>query len=135
MKKTITTLVLLLAFIFGTNAQPPQQKRLSVDKFLKKMTEDLDLNADQQSQIKPLLETEMKERRKHFEERKKLRDSGERPSKEERKQMMQERIKKEKEMNAKMKNILSEEQFVKFLAIKKELREKRMQKRKTNNKQ
>ena len=134
MKNSISIVALLFIFSWSSNAQPAQQKKQSAHKILKKLTKELDLTIGQQREVKPLLENEIKARKKHFEERKRMRESGKRPSKEGRKQMMHEKAKNEKEITAKMKNILSEDQFARFLALKKEEREKRMQKRKTNNK-
>lgn len=130
MKNSISIVALLFIFSWSSNAQPLQQKKQSAHKILKKLTKELDLTAGQQRQVKPLLENEIKGRKKHFEERKRMRACGKRPSKEDRKQMMQEKAKNEKEMTAKMKNILSEDQFSRFLALKKEERKKKNAKKK-----
>ena len=130
MKKITAILVFVFAFTIITNAQQQKRGKLSADNIMNKMTKDLALNLDQQSQIKPLIEKEFKERKEMSEKRKEMRESGERPSKVQREKMRELRVAKEKEMNDTMKSILTEDQFLKYQQLKKEQKEKRGQKRK-----
>ncbi|MDB2385440.1 hypothetical protein N9V96_03095 [Polaribacter sp.] len=125
MKKVITVLVFAFICSIATNAQPPKREKMSVDKVLTKMTKDLDLSEAQQNEIKQLLQAQEDEVKASMEERKKLRDSGERPSKEMRQKMRKEREAKEKEMDAKLESILTDDQFEKYQKEKEERKEKR----------
>lgn len=80
----------------------------------KKMTLHLDLTEAQQKEIYELNLENAKERKAKAEELKKLRANDEKPSKEDRFKMMNERLDKQIAMKKKMKSILSEEQFKKF---------------------
>ncbi|OAD45736.1 hypothetical protein [Polaribacter atrinae] len=119
MKKIVTILVLVIAFTFTAQAQRNGGKP-STEKMLKKMTTDLNLTADQQNEIKPLLEEQMADRQASMEKRKAQQDSGEKPSKEERQQLNAERKEKAAAFNTKMESILDKEQFAKFEAMAKE---------------
>ncbi|QXP64408.1 Spy/CpxP family protein refolding chaperone [Polaribacter sp. HaHaR_3_91] len=116
MKNIVTILVLVIAFTFTAQAQKKGGKP-STEKMLKKMTIDLNLTADQQNEIKPLLEEQMADRQASMEKRKALQDSGEKPSKEERQQLNAERKEKAAAFNTKMESILDKEQFAKFEAM------------------
>jgi len=129
MKKIITILVLAVAFTFSVQAQKKGGK-VSAEKMLKKMTADLNLTADQQSKIKPLLVAQIAERKAMNEKRKALKESGEKPSKEVRKKQRAERLAKETEMNTKMAEILDADQLAKYNLIAKERKEKAKQKTK-----
>ncbi len=82
----------------------------------KKMTLDLDLTASQQKQIEKLNLENAKDRKAKMEARQaKMKDGkGEKPSKEERLAMMNERLDKQMEMKKKMKQILNVDQFEKW---------------------
>ena len=82
----------------------------------KKMTLALDLTASQQKQVQALQLENAKARKAKMEERQaKMKDGkAERPSKEERFAMMNERLDNKMEMKEKMKKILNEEQFAKW---------------------
>ena len=82
----------------------------------KKMTLDLDLTASQQKQVEKLQLEKAKERKAKMEARQaKMKDAkGEKPSKEERLAMMNERLDKQMEMKKKMKQILNADQFEKW---------------------
>lgn len=125
MKKITTILVFVFAFTITTNAQQQKRGKLSVDKIMKKMTKDLELTSEQQLQIKPIVKKEFKERKAMLEKRKEMRESGERPTKAQRKEMRELRTTKEKEMDEKMKGVLNEEQFTKYKQLQKEQQEKR----------
>lgn len=123
MKNIITIIVLVFAFTFTAQAQK-KGKKPSAEKMLKKMTKDLNLTEDQQSKIKPLLEAQIADRKAMNENRKANKDSGQKPSKEERKQLRKDRMEKETAFNAEMANILDEEQLAIFEANAKEKKEK-----------
>ncbi len=82
----------------------------------KKMTLDLDLTEAQQKQVEKLNLENAKERKAKMEARQaKMKDGkGEKPSKEERLIIMNERLDKQMEMKKKLKNILNEEQLKKW---------------------
>lgn len=123
MKNLVTILVLVFAFTFTAQAQKKGGKP-SVEKMLKKMTKELSLTEAQQSKIKPLLETQMADRKLMGEKRKAMKESGQKPSKEERKQLRKDMMTKQTAMKAKMASILNKEQLVKFEAIAKDRKEK-----------
>ena len=125
MKKLIPILLLVFAFTLNTQSQRKERK-VSVDKMLKKMTKDLNLTEAQQSKIKPLLEAQIADRKALNKKRKAMKEAGEKPSREERMKMRKERMKSETAMNTKMATILDKDQLVKF----KELAKKRKQKTK-----
>lgn len=125
MKKLIPILLLVFAFTLNTQSQRKERK-VSVDKMLKKMTKDLNLTEAQQSKIKPLLEAQIADRKALNKKRKAMKEAGEKPSREERMKMRKERMKSETAMNTKMATILNKDQLVKF----KELAKKRKQKTK-----
>lgn len=132
MKKIATIIVLIFAFTFTAQAQKRGGKP-SAEKMLKKMTKELNLTEAQQSKIKPLLETQIADRKAMNEIRKASKDSGQKPSKEERKQQREVRMEKEAAFNTEMASILDKEQLVKFEEIAKERKEKgkdRMKKKK-----
>lgn len=95
---------------------------------VKKMTLDLDLSAKQQNEIKTILLENAKLRETKIAEMKKRKESGEKPSKEERLKMENERLDNQIEMKKKMKAILSEEQMKKW-EEKQERREEKMKSR------
>jgi biopolymer transport protein ExbB/TolQ len=122
MKKIITVLVLTIAFSFTTQAQKKGGKN-PVDRMLKKMTTDLSLSNAQQKEIEPLLIAQMEDRKELAKNRKAMMDSGEKPSKEARNKMREERETKEAAMNTKMSQILDKEQFEKYQKMAKEIKE------------
>ena len=119
MKNIVTILVFVLAFTFTAQAQKKGGKP-SAEKMLKKITKDLSLSEDQQSKIKPLLEGQMADRKAAMEKRKATQESGEKPSKEERKQLNADRKEKAAAFNTEMASILDKDQFAKFEAMAKE---------------
>jgi uncharacterized membrane protein len=119
MKKIVTILVLVFAFTFTTQAQKRRGKP-SAEKMLTKMTKDLNLTEAQQSKIKPLLEEQFAERALMNEQRKAIKESGQKPSKEEHKLQRDNRTAKETALNTKFANILDTEQLAKYKAMAKE---------------
>ena len=80
----------------------------------KKMTLKLDLTEAQQKEIYAINLANAQDRKAKTAQLKKLREGNEKPSKEDRYNMMNERLDKQIAMKKKMKSILSEEQFKKF---------------------
>ncbi|WP_405608942.1 hypothetical protein [Polaribacter sp. Asnod1-A03] len=122
MKKIASILVLVIAVTFTTQAQKKrgqkgpkftteQQSTLAV----KKMALTLDLSEKQQNQIKPILMTQMEERKAEMEKRKANKDEPrQRPTADQMFAMQNKRLDNQIMMKNKMKDILNEEQFEKF---------------------
>ncbi|WP_374399548.1 hypothetical protein [Flavobacterium sp.] len=89
---------------------PEQQSELHV----KKMTLDLDLDAQQQKEVKTIFLEQAKKREAKMAEMKAKREKGEKPSADERFEMKNEMLDNQIEMKAKMKKILKPEQFKKW---------------------
>jgi len=119
MKKTITILVLVLAFTLTTQAQKREGKRGAdnIENMLTKWTTDLSLTEEQQTQIKPLLVAKIEENKKLQESRKEQQDSGERPTREDREKMRAESDAKEAAFTDKLATILDKEQLEKYKEI------------------
>lgn len=116
MKNIVTLLVLVFAFTFTAQAQKKEGKP-SVEKMLKKLTKDLDLTDAQQNKIKPLLAKQLADNKAAMAQRKAVKDSGEKPSKDERQQLRKDRMAKQAAFKTKMATILNKEQLVKFEEI------------------
>ncbi|MBE0391482.1 hypothetical protein [Flavobacterium sp. PL002] len=93
---------------------PTQQNEL----MLKKMTLQLDLNAKQQEQMKPIIADKTAKRDAMMKEREQNKDSKVKPTKDERFAMKTKMLDEQIAMKAKMKTILSAEQFTKWDAMK-----------------
>ena len=89
---------------------PEQQSELHV----KKMTLDLDLDAQQQKEVKTIFLEQAKKREAKMAEMKAKREKGEKPSADERFEMKNEMLDNQIEMKAKMKKILKPEQYKKW---------------------
>lgn len=104
----------------GQRAQMEAMKDLSPEEIAtlqtKKMTLHLDLNEAQQKKVETLFLEEAKLRKTKMEERKAIKESGERKTitKEDKYKMMNERLDRQIEMKQKMKSILNDEQFEKW---------------------
>lgn len=118
----------------------PQRERLTPeqrnDRQLKKLTSELNLDANQQTQIKQLLTDRSANAEKFREDRKSRKDNGTKPTTEE-KAAFKKQIMDEKTANdTKMKSILNADQYKKWTSIQDEKREKakeKMKDRKDNN--
>lgn len=120
--KKLALVVVLISGI-SLNAQryggdSPNMKDLSPQEVAtlqtKKMTLALDLDQKQQTKVQSLLLTNATERKNKMEERKANKEEGNRPSKEERFAMQNERLDHMIAQKAAMKEILSQEQFEKW---------------------
>ena len=78
------------------------------------MTLDLDLDAQQQKEVKTILLEQAKKREAKMAEMKAKREKGEKPSADERFEMKNEMLDNQIEMKAKMKKILKPEQYKKW---------------------
>jgi hypothetical protein len=96
---------------------PEQRNQLT----LKKMTLDLDLTAQQQEQIKPIIEEQSAKREAMRAARK---ANQEQPTTEERAAMKNKMLDEQIAMKDKMKNMLSAEQFEKWNAMKEKQRQR-----------
>lgn len=102
----------------------------------KKMTLHLDLNESQQKEIKKLNLENALSRKAKIEAHKAQKESGnmEKPSKEVRLKMMNDRLDRQIEMKAKMKKILNAEQFKKWEKSQEEMKNKHHRKHKEKRK-
>lgn len=89
---------------------PEQQTELQV----KKMTLDLDLDAQQQKEIKSILLEQAKKRETKMAEMKAKRENGEKPTSDERFETRNQMLDNQIEHKAKMKKILTPEQYKKW---------------------
>ena len=105
----------------GKDISPEQRTEMQV----KKMTKDLDLNEKQQIQVKELLNAQKKDRDQMMAKRKEMKETAEKPTKEQRAEMKAEMDKKDAAMDAKMKTILTGDQYKKWEATKEERKEKK----------
>ena len=126
MKNLVT--IIVLVFTFTAQAQKSEGQH-SAEKILNKMTEELNLTETQQSKIKPLLEAQIADRKAMSEKRKAAKESEQKPSKEERRQLRQDMMDKATAMNTKIESILTTEQLVKFEISAKERKENRKKKK------
>jgi protein CpxP len=112
----------------------PQRERLTPeqrnDRQLKKLTSELNLDANQQAQVKQLLADKSAKAEKFKEDRKSKKENGTSLTTEDkvafRKQMLDEKAAND----AKMKSILNDDQYKKWTAVKDENREKAKEKMK-----
>ncbi|KQB40320.1 hypothetical protein [Flavobacterium aquidurense] len=103
----------------------PEQRN---EKQLKKITSELNLDANQQVQVKQLLAERSAKAEKLREERKNRKDSNTKPTAAE-KEAFKNELKAEKDANdAKMKAILNADQYKKWTAIQEEKRDKAKEK-------
>lgn len=120
MKKQMLTLV-LLAFIFSINAQPPKPKHKpnftteqKVELAVKKMTLALDLNAKQQNDLKPIITKQIENREAAMKKMKAMRDEEKKPTSDELYAMANQKLDAQIAFKNSMKSILTDEQFAKF---------------------
>ncbi|WP_299016219.1 hypothetical protein [uncultured Polaribacter sp.] len=128
MKKIISVFLLVVFVNLGVNSQNQRKKvslKQQVERTLKRMTTQLELSKDQQEKIKPLLLTQLKDRRKMMQKRKQMQTSGVKLSKQERKLLRENRLEKEQDMQKSMQSILTEEQYAQFLKMKEKQKQKR----------
>ncbi|WP_374175153.1 hypothetical protein [Flavobacterium tructae] len=118
----------------------PQKERLTPeqrnDRQLKKLTSELNLDANQQTQIKQLLADRSANAEKFREDRKNRKDNGTKLTTEQKAAFKQQMADEKTANDAKMKSILNADQYKKWASIQDEKREKakeKMKDRKDNN--
>ncbi|URC14681.1 MULTISPECIES: hypothetical protein [unclassified Flavobacterium] len=118
----------------------PQRERLTPeqrnDRQLKKLTSELNLDANQQTQIKQLLADRSANAEKFREDRKNRKDNGTKLTTEQKAAFKQQMADEKTANDAKMKSILNADQYKKWTSIQDEKREKakeKMKDRKDNN--
>ena len=118
----------------------PQRERLTPeqrnDRQLKKLTSELNLDANQQTQIKQLLADRSANAEKFREDRKNRKDNGTKLTTEQKAAFKQQMADEKTANDTKMKSILNADQYKKWTSIQDEKREKakeKMKDRKDNN--
>ncbi|WP_339889536.1 DUF4890 domain-containing protein [uncultured Flavobacterium sp.] len=104
----------------GKEMSPEQRTEMQV----KKLTKDLDLNEKQQKEVKELLNTQKEDRSEMMEKRKEMKETAEKATKEQRAEMKAKMDKKKEAIDAKMKSILTDDQYKKWEATKEDRNEK-----------
>ena len=126
MKKLILVIALTLSSLTfaqnrkGQEMSPEQQAEIQT----KRMTLDLDLNSNQQKEVKSIFLEQAKKREALRAEMKAKRESGEKASADERYNKENEILEDQIALKAKMKKVLSPEQMVKWEAKQEERKEK-----------
>ena len=131
MKKLILALAIMISGLSfaqpgGKEKRNPEQM---IEKQVKEMTTSLNLSDKQQNEIKTLLTEQSKKREAKRNEMKIARESGKKPSDEQKAEMKKRMIDEQLDVKTKMKKILTEEQAKKWEENRKvkgkEMREKR----------
>jgi len=126
MKKIVSILILLVSISVFAQDRNQSKKDLSNDEMAalgaKRLAMQLDLTTEQETKLKAVyldrIESQKELKKEHLEEKKKL--------KEERGEMREDRMKVNEEMKSELKDILTEEQYLKW----EQLQEKRRKGRK-----
>lgn len=135
----VTALLLLSACTFaqekmGNESNPHRKGHLQHEEReairLKKLTSELNLDAKQQEQIKVFMSEQKAKREAFMKERMANKEAEKEPTKEELKARREKMQGAKKEMDEKLKSILTPEQFTKWSAIKEEAKDKMKEKRK-----
>ena len=117
MKKLILAIALVMTTLTFAQDRKQGREKLTPEQqtelHVKKMTLDLDLDAQQQKEVKTILLEQAKKREAKMAEMKAKREKGEKPSADERFEMKNEMLDNQIEMKAKMKKILKPEQYKK----------------------
>lgn len=118
MKKLILAIALVMTTLTFAQDRKQGREKLTPEQqtelHVKKMTLDLDLDAQQQKEVKTILLEQAKKREAKMAEMKAKREKGEKPSADERFEMKNEMLDNQIEMKAKMKKILKPEQYKKW---------------------
>ena len=136
MRKIASILVLVFVFTITAQAQKKERKhpkeKLSTEQqttlVVKKMTLALDLTNAQQRKVKPLITTQISDKKAMKAKRKAAKESKKRPTADERYEMANARLDKQIAFKKAMKEILNAEQFAKFEKMKKHRKGKKMKK-------
>lgn len=138
MKKLFIAALLFVGMVsFAQDATQPvkqQRERLTPEqrneKQLKKLTTELNLDANQQVQVGKLLADRSAKAQKHMEMRKARKDSNVKPTAEEKAALKKEIMDEKTATEAQMKSILNADQYKKWTAMRDENKEKMKEKMK-----
>ena len=118
MKKIIGFLVFVISISTSVNAQKEKKERMTVEQqtelAVKKMALKLDLTDSQQRRVKPLLAEQINEKKELRCKRKAMKESGKKPSADERYAVANSRLNKLIAFKTEMKSILNEKQYERF---------------------
>ncbi|WP_435261784.1 hypothetical protein [Tenacibaculum sp. nBUS_03] len=118
MKKIIGFLVFVISISTSVHAQKEKKERMTAEQqtelAVKKMTLKLDLTNSQQRRIKPLLAEQINEKKQLRSKRKAMKESGKKPSANERYAISNSRLNKLIAFKNEMKSILNEKQYERF---------------------
>ncbi|WP_431165946.1 hypothetical protein [Tenacibaculum halocynthiae] len=130
MKKIIGFLVFAISISTSVNAQKEKKERMTVEQqselAVKKMALKLDLTDSQQRRVKPLLAEQINDKKELRSKRKAMKESGKKPSADERYAVANSRLNKLIAFKTEMKSILNEKQYERF----EKMTAKKMHKRK-----
>ncbi|RKR09169.1 hypothetical protein C8C83_0785 [Flavobacterium sp. 90] len=144
MKKLFIAALLFIgvaSFAQEADQKPPREQRERLtpeqrsDKQLKKLTSELNLDANQQAQVKQLLADRNAKAEKFKETRKAKKDSDVKPTAAEKEAFKKEVIAERDANDAKMKSILNADQYTKWKAIQEENKDKAREKMKEYKKE
>ena len=118
MKKLILAIALVMTTLTFAQDRKQGREKLTPEQqtelHVKKMTLDLDLDAQQQKEVKTILLEQAKKREAKMAEMKAKREKGEKPSADEKFEMKNKMLDNQIENKAQMKKILKPEQFAKW---------------------
>jgi len=141
MKKLIIITLLIVGMSSFAQNRKERPERYMMEKLspeqrnqlmLKKMTLELDLNAKQQKQVEQIIAEKSAKREAMRAERKAKKEDGKMPTADERFVMKNRMLDEQIAMKAKMKNILSPEQFEKWNSLKEKHQDRRGDRRDRN---
>lgn len=144
LKKQIMKKLFIAALLFvgvASFAQDADQKREKLtpeqrsEKQLQRLTSELSLNANQQSQVKQLLAERSAKAEKFKEARQAKKDSDVKPTAAEREVFKKEMLAEKEANDAKMKSILTADQYTKWHALQEKNKEKAREKMKEYKKE
>ncbi|OUL63394.1 hypothetical protein [Flavobacterium sp. AJR] len=139
MKKLFITALLFVGMVSfaqdATTTTPKQQKERFTpeqrnEKHLKKLTTELNLDANQQAQVGKLLAEKSAKSQKYMETRKARKDSNAKPTAEEKAALKKEMMDEKTATETQMKSILNADQYKKWTAMREENKEKMKEKMK-----
>ena len=139
MKKLILIAFLLVGITSFAQEKMEGQNRMSPEQRdqmrVKKLTAELNLTSAQQQQMSEIIAHQSKKREEFRAQRKENKEGGMKPSPEQRVAMKEQMEKEKQEFDAKMKGILTPQQYEKYVIMKDEKRaevKEKMQERKNN---
>ncbi len=128
MKKLILAAVLVVSTLTFAQEKVEKREKLTpeqqTEKRVNRLKEELSLNEKQVEEVKILSKEQIEKRNIAVAKFKERKQAGEKPNKEEMQAMKESREKEKSEMEAKMKSILTPEQYEKWLNIMEENKDK-----------